>query len=137
MRILISVIVLWCLMGGVVSSQSLRGEKAVSSIRVLNKSAMMHAHRDYWITIVSSPVGNETIPEIIKLGDIIKVKERTLRVRIIIATKHDKTFRYQGKVIARKGDTSCVIVESMKNLPSDEERSRLWIHAKQCEVLRQ
>lgn len=38
--------------------------------------------------------------------------------------------------MARKGDVTCVIVESEDNLPyGDQRRDRLWIHVKECEPL--
>jgi len=96
-------------------------EYYASSIRVLNNSATMLYHKNYFITHVSGKVGKRGIPTTISTGDSITVKNKTIRVNYIIVSK------YRG--------TSCLIVESKKDIPTSEWRNRLWINVEQCSVL--
>ena len=106
-----------------------------TSVRVVNESAIMRYHKDYFITVVSGSVGSEGIPEIISLGDLIRVKDRTIRVNHIYGTKCLQTLEWAGEVFCQKNNISCVIVERPEDRPSDEERDRLWIHVQNCEPL--
>ena len=111
-------------------------EYKAAAVRVLNNSAMMYEHRNYFVTHTSGSVGKEGIPDQIKLGDSVTVKGKTIRVRHIFVTDILEDLKWGGKVLARKGDVRCMIVESEENLPyGDEKRNRRWIHVDNCEVL--
>lgn len=111
-------------------------EYKAAAVRVLNNSAMMSEHRNYFVTHTSGSVGKEGIPDQIKLGDTVTVKGKAIRVRHIFVTDILEDMKWGGKVLARKGDTRCMIVESEENLPyGDEKRNRLWIHVEHCEVV--
>lgn len=108
-------------------------EYMAQSIEVLNDSAMMHYHKNLHVTQVLGSVGKEGIPKVIRVGDKIKVKDRELTANFIYVTEALKTMSYGGQVLMKKGDISCVVVESPDNLPySDEWADRLWINVKQC-----
>lgn len=108
-------------------------EYKAASIRVLNQSATMHQHKNYFITQTSGPVGTEGIPEVIKLGDTVTVKGKTILVRHIFVTEILADMKWGAEVLAKKGDVRCVIVESEENLPyGEEKRNRLWIYVEQC-----
>jgi hypothetical protein len=108
-------------------------EYKASSIRVLNDSATMREHRNYVVTQTSGPVGKEGIPDEIKVGDAVTVKGRTILVRHIFVTEVREDMKWGGKFLAKKGDVTCVLVESEDNLPyGDAQRDRLWIHVEQC-----
>ena len=55
-------------------------EFRASSVRVLNNTAEMRYHRDYLVNVVSGTLGSEGIPEVISLGDVIRVKDETINV---------------------------------------------------------
>lgn len=118
--------------GAVREGEKTREYKA-ASVRVLNRSATMHYQKGYMMTVVSGIVGSEGIPEVISLGDVIKVKGETLKVNHIFVTEYFVDMKWGKEVLARKGDIDCVIVEREEDVPSDDEdRDRLWIHVKQC-----
>lgn len=123
----------------VVVSPALAGDKiresSASAVRILDKSALMHQQRDYWITTRSGPVGSEGIPELIRLGDRITVKGKSLVVKHIYVHEILEDMSYRGESLGRKGDIQCTIVESPDDRPGSEhgKKNRLWIHARKCE----
>ncbi len=129
-----------------IAAMSMRADKSASdkrtteykatSVRVLKGSAVMNEHRNYGITMTSGAVGSDGIPEVIKLGDVVTVKGRTIRVQHIFVTEIHEDMKWSGKMLAKKGDVHCVAVESEENLPyGDEWRNRLWINILECEPL--
>jgi len=106
------------------------------AILVLNNSATMYQHKNYFIMQTSGPVGKEGIPNLIRLGDVIEVKGKRIKVNFIFVT-HYLTDLVSGKnVLARAGDIKCVIVEAQKDLPYDEgNRDRLWINVEKCQPI--
>lgn len=114
-------------------------EYEATAVRVRNNSATMNAHKNYYVTIVSGPVGKEGIPEVINLGDKITVKDRSLTVKHIFVTEILEDMKWAGKSLGRKGDIQCTIVERLQDLPHVDEnqwRDRLWIHVTECEPIR-
>ena len=114
-------------------------EYEATAVRVRNNSATMYAHKNYYVTLVSGPVGKEGIPEAIKLDDRITVKGRSLTVKYIFVKEILEDMQWAGKFLARKGDVTCTIVERFQDLPHVDEtqwRNRLWIHVTECEPLR-
>lgn len=114
-------------------------EYEATAVGVRNNSATMYAHKNYFVTLVSGPVGKEGIPEAIKLGDTITVKDRSLTVKFIFVKEILEDMQWAGKVLARKGDVTCTIVERFQDLPHIDEnqwRDRLWIHVTECEPIR-
>lgn len=110
-----------------------------TSIRVKGKSATMYQHRKYLVTLASGLVGSEGIPEIIQVGDVVTVKDSTIRVEHIVITEFLQDMRYGKDVLGKKGDIHCTIVQSLDNLPyvdEHDQRDRLWINVKDCEPLR-
>ena len=109
-----------------------------TSIRVKGKSATMYQHKNYLVTLASGPVGSEGIPEIIRVGDVVTVKDSTIRVEHIVVTEFLKDMKYGKDVLGQKGDIQCTIVQSLDNLPyvdEHDQRDRLWINVKDCEPL--
>ncbi|RED53482.1 hypothetical protein DFP90_101271 [Aestuariispira insulae] len=123
----------------VVSNSATAGPKTVETkvgtIAVENDSATMFAEKDWFVTVSTGPVGKTGIPARIRLGDVISVKDRSLTANHIIATRYLETLTWKGEVLARAGDTSCIVVEKLTDIPSDDARDRLWIHVKQCKVV--
>jgi hypothetical protein len=111
-------------------------EYKATSARVLNNSAMMHERADYFVTHIRSAVGNEGIPDQITLGDTVTVKGKSIRVRHIFVTETLEDLKWGGKVLAKKGEVRCMIVEAEENLPHVDEtrRNKRWIHIAQCEA---
>lgn len=105
------------------------------TIKVLSTSATMRYHADYWVTVVSGVIGSEGIPETIRLGDKITVEDRTLTANYIFATRCLTRMEWAGEVLCEEGQISCVVVERPEDVPSEEERDRLWIHVKDCQPL--
>lgn len=114
-------------------------EYEAMAVRVRNNSATMYAHKNYYITLVFATVGKEGVPEVIKLGDKITVKDRSLTVKHIFVTEILEDMKWAGEILGRKGDIQCTIVERPQDLPHVDEnqwRDRLWVHVKECEPIR-
>jgi hypothetical protein len=60
------------------TAQSKTVEFQARAIEVLNDSAAMLYQADYWVTTVTGTVGKEGIPEVIHLGDVVTIEDRTL-----------------------------------------------------------
>jgi hypothetical protein len=134
----IAMLVILMAMTGAVASEKTR-EYEATAVQVKNNSATMYAHKNYYITLSSGAVGKDGIPEVIKLGDTVTVKDRSLTVKHIFVTEILEDMRWGGKVLARKGDVTCTIVERLQDLPhvdEDQWRNRLWVHVKECEPTR-
>ena len=113
-------------------------EYKVSSARVMNGSATMYADTNYFVTFGRGAVGTDGIPELIKLGDRISVKDRSLTVNHILVTEILEDMSYGGKVFARKGEVRCLLMERLEDSPNFDEnsnRSRLWINITDCKPL--
>jgi len=110
-------------------------EFQAQSIEVLNNSATMLYHADYWVTSVSGSVGKEGIPKIIRLGDVVVVKGSTLRVNHIFATKCLTKMRWKDEILCEEGQVHCVAVERPEDVPSYDDRDRLWIFVSECHPL--
>ena len=107
-----------------------------NKINVIGSSANMHYHDKGIIFDSSGTVGSIGIPQEIKIGDLITVKDKTIRANHIFVTEYLKEMKWQGEIIAKKGQTSCVIVSDEDNLPYGEiDRDRLWIHVTECRVM--
>ncbi len=114
------------------SSEQVRKSRA-EAIEVLNQSATMYESRDYFITQVTGPVGKEGIPHVIRLGDAVTVKGKTINVNHIVVTQYLAELKWGNEVLARPGDVKCLLVESEKDIPSgDEYQNRLWINVDKC-----
>jgi hypothetical protein len=101
------------------------------SIQVIDKSATMISQR--WVGVwATGPVGSDGIPEIISVGDVITVKNKTLVANVIIVTKVLKDMKWKGQFIAQKGDIYCTIAQTNEDIPGDEQRERLWISVGRC-----
>jgi len=120
-------------------SQGLRTEKGKAGhIRVKNNSATMYADKNYIITQTRGPVGSEGIPTEIRIGDTVRVKDRVLKVQHIFWTRYLERAQWGREVLANAGDVQCVLVETPEDLPyGDEDRNRLWINVKQCELIKE
>lgn len=118
-------------------NDQVRTSKA-ASIRVKGKSATMYQHKNYLVTLASGPIGSEGIPEVIQVGDVVTVKDGTIKVEHIVVTEFLKDMKYGKDVLGMKGDIHCTIVQSLDNLPyvdEHDQRDRLWINVKDCEIL--
>ncbi len=104
----------------------------VAEIEVLNDSATMYFHEYGVITSVTGPVGREGIPSSIRLGDVITVKDRTIRVGVIEVTAVLEDIVWQGELVAQKGDVLCDVAESEDALPTGRKRNYLWINVTEC-----
>ena len=86
--------------------------------------------------IVSGPIDNISIPNIISLGDVIKNNKVSLEVKLIEVTKIEKDMIWKGNVIAKAGATHWVLVEEKKYLPHLENNiDKIWIFVSDCKVL--
>ena len=110
-----------------------------TSIRVKGRSALMYQDKNYFITQTRGPVGSEGIPETIKVGDVVTVKDNTIQVQHIFVTEFYEDMKYGNEILAEKGDVHCIVVQSLDNLPYVDEhefRDRLWINVEKCEPLK-
>ena len=117
------------------TAQGQTKEYTATSICILNNSGTMLYNKDYWVTFVSGVVGKEGIPTVINAGDPITVKNTTIRANRIRVTRYLKDMIWKGEVLTRKGQTTCVIAQTEKDLPGDEERNRVWIYVEECQPL--
>ena len=107
-------------------------------IIVKNNSATMYQHKKFYITLSSGPVRGAEIPTAISLGDVVFVNLKELTANHIFWTRHLERAEWQGKVLAEAGSVTCVIVQTLHDLPDNDEDSwgdKLWIHVSDCEVL--
>lgn len=110
-------------------------EYKATAVRVVNRSAVMHEHRT-GILASTGAVGQDGIPDVLKLGDVVTVKGRTVRIRHIFVTEIHEDLKWAGEVLARKGDVRCIAVESEDQVPHNEQkRDRLWIYVPECQPL--
>lgn len=110
----------------------------VSSVRVMNGSATMYADTKYYVTFRRGQVGKDGIPELVKLGDVVRVKDRSLTVNHILVTEILEDMSYGGKIFARKGEIRCLLLQRLEDRPGDDDnssRSRLWINITDCKPL--
>jgi hypothetical protein len=101
----------------------------------MNASATMYADRNYLVTSARGTVGSEGIPQVIKLGDKITVKDRSITVNHIFVTEIFEDMAWGGKTLGRRGDVHCLLVEKLEDNPSVDEnanRNRLWINITDC-----
>ena len=70
------------------------------------------------------------IPKKIKIGDIISVEDVSITVRHIIVNYFIEDIPDWGGVkLPKKGDITFVIVESLDDVPSDNNANRTWIYS--------
>ena len=106
----------------------------VSAIEVLDNSAQMYRTRDLIVTCETGPCKGE-LPKKIRIGDVLTAGDCSVVVRLIIVTHHEKTLKWMGKILVRKGDATANVVESRLNLPSEECTNRIWVHVKNCRII--
>ncbi len=110
-------------------------EYKATAVRVVNRSAVMHEHRS-GLLATTGPIGQDGIPDMLRLGDTVTVKGRTIRIRHIFVTEIHEDLKWAGKVLAKKGDIRCIAVESEDQVPHNEEkRDKLWIYIPECQPL--
>jgi len=110
-------------------------EYEAQSIRVKDQSATLYQYNDDFTSPSSGPVGTAGIPESIQIGDAITVNGHTLRAQHILVKEILSDIDYDGHPLGKAGETQCVIVESLKNLPDaaqSDRRDRLWIVVEKC-----
>lgn len=110
-------------------------EYEVQSIRVKDQSATLYQYNAHFGTPSVGPVGTVGIPESIQIGDAITVNGHTLRARHILVKEILSDINYDGHVLGKAGETQCIIVESLKNLPDadqSDQHDRLWIVVEKC-----
>jgi hypothetical protein len=118
--------------------QESTNEYLASHVRVNANSATMFERRNYYVTLSSGPVGSEGIPAEIRLGDVIEVSGRKMRVGLLVVTEYLQNMEWNGQVLARKGQVACAAAENGDNLPwvdEDDWRDRLWVDVQDCTAL--
>ena len=126
--IFIAVPVLFLLVSpGPVDAQQKTKEYKADFVQVLRDSATMHFLADYWITEVLGVVGEEAIPETIKLGDAITIEDSILIVKHIFVTECLVDLKWDSEVLCEEGQVQCLLVERLEDVPSDKGTHRLWI----------
>tara|TARA_R110002012_G_scaffold190808_1_gene358452 strand:- start:3 stop:404 length:402 start_codon:yes stop_codon:yes gene_type:complete len=129
-RILISIVIFFT-----ICSKSW-AEDFASKVVVLDNSATMYETKTRLVVLKSTgPVGSAGIPNTISIGDEITVDKTSIIVGFIKVKYVDRDMVWNGEVIARKGDITCVVVASLEDIPSDDNKNRKWINIKQCEVI--
>lgn len=104
-------------------------------IRVKDHSATMYHYKDNLMTTSSGSAGGGGIPETVQIGDTITVDGNTIRVTHILVKEILSDTNYGGQVLGKTGDTQCVVVESLENLPyvdNSAAREHLWIMVENC-----
>lgn len=110
-------------------------EYEAQSIRVKDHSATMYQYKDHRLTTSANPVEQVGIPDSIQIGDAITVDGKTIRAKHILVKEILSDINYGGQVLGKTGETQCVIVESLEDLPSIDEsaaRERLWVMVDNC-----
>ena len=77
------VLTLLLIAAAMLTSNSTAAEKTrdfeARAVRVLKGSAIMHYEKKKWLSNVTGSVGTKGIPKVIRLGDTVKVKDRSLK----------------------------------------------------------
>jgi hypothetical protein len=110
-------------------------EYEAQSIRVKDQSATLYQYNADFTSPSVGPVGTVGIPESIQIGDAITVNGHTLRAQHILVKEILSDIKYDDHVLGKAGETQCIIVESLKNLPDadqSDKRDRLWIVVEKC-----
>jgi len=113
-------------------------EYEAQSIRVIDHSATMYHYKDRLLTTSSDSVGRMEIPESIRVGDTITIEGNTILVGHILVKEILSDMKYDGQVLGKTGDTQCVVVESLENLPYEDDgiaHERLWIIVENCDPI--
>lgn len=113
-------------------------EYLAAYVRVNANSATMFEHRNYYVTLSSGPVGSDGIPTEIRLGDVIEVSGRKMRVGVLVVIEYLQDVEWNGQVLARKGQVACAAAENGSNLPWVDEaewRDRLWVDVQDCTAI--
>ena len=105
-----------------------------TEVEILDNSATMYQQkwRLVWMT---GPVGKVGIPSEVKIGDTITVSGVSMKVGYIKVThilEDIPDYPHLSFKGPKKGDITCVIVESEDDLPNGKDANRIWINAKQC-----
>ena len=79
-------------------------EFKAQAVSVINNSATMHFHKRYLVTVVSGKIGSEGIPQVIRLGDVIRVKDRSLKVNHIYVTECLERMEWGGEILCEQGE---------------------------------
>ena len=130
-------IALFIFQSSLISTETFAGkysrETKSNEVLILNNSAKMFQERwkGTWIT---GPIGTEGIPKKIKIGDKISVENITITVRHIIVNHFIKDMPNWGGIkTPKKGDITCVLVETLDDVLSDNNANRTWIYSTDCQ----
>lgn len=101
-------------------------------IQIESNSGKMYQTKDWLITSITSGLGSEGIPNVIKIGDSITVKDVNLKVNFIFVTEWEEDV---GDVI-NKGDIWCMVLEKEKHHPSyGSSNNKKWINVENCKPI--
>jgi len=63
------------------------------------------------------------------------VDDKAILANYIFVTKYLVDMVWNKTVLGKKGESSCLVVEHLEDIPTDEERDRLWINVASCKVI--
>lgn len=109
-------------------------EFKASEIASIDGKATLLSHESIWLglTCRSGSVGRFSNLKQVKLGDTIKHEKYSFRVGLIEVTHYLEDFKWGKDVIAKKGDTVCVIAADKSALPSEHDCDALWLRIPKC-----
>ena len=111
-------------------------ETKSDEVLILNNSAKMFKERWRRGTWITGTMGTKGISKKVKIGDIISVEDVSITVRHIIVNHFIKDMPdWEGTKLPKKGDITCLLVETLDDVPSDNNANRTWIYSTDCQPI--
>ena len=110
----------------------------VRAIDVLDKATMYSKTKVYLgVSCRTAPEGDMPSLKQVRLGDTVFVGKHSFKVGVIEAVSFSEDLKTSnGKVLAQKGETQCVLAADEKALPYEEKRcDALWMFVPKCRVI--
>lgn len=110
----------------------------VNAIDALDKATLYSRQKAYLgFSCRTAPEGEIEWLKKARLGDTVFLGKHSFKVGVIEAITFPDDLRTKdGKVLAAKGDTQCVLAANAQALPYDEKRcDGLWVFIPKCRVV--
>ena len=110
----------------------------VTAIEALDKATMYSQERAYLgFSCRTAPEGEIEWLKQAKIGDAVFLGKHSFKVGLIEAVAFSEDLKTKdGKVLAAKGDTQCVLAANEQSLPYDKKRcDGRWVFIPKCRVV--
>ena len=72
----------------------------------------------------------------ISIGDNLSFGKHSFKVGVISAQRFIRDVCWNGELLGKKGQTTCVVAEDKSSLPSDKDCDALWLYVESCNILK-